>query len=109
MPESLSSRIYKARYFLNCGFLDELEGNSPPFFWKSIHKAIKVLSKGVRCRVGDARAIEVHNDSWISDNDNFLFINSTPIEGCEHLEVNGLIHSNNGALDTDMVEGLLTP
>lgn len=34
-PESLSSRIYKARYFAESNFLEAGIGNNPSFIWRS--------------------------------------------------------------------------
>lgn len=67
-PDTLSSRILKAKYFPDCFFLDAKLGNSPSMIWRSIWEARKVLMRGLRWRVGDGRTIRVWHDRWLSSN-----------------------------------------
>lgn len=51
-PDSLVSRLYKARYFADSDFFVSSLGNNPNFIWRSILAAKEMLLKGVRWRIG---------------------------------------------------------
>ncbi len=46
-PQSLFSRVFKARYFPTCSFLDAPLGSNPSFLWRSILSSREVLTKGL--------------------------------------------------------------
>ncbi|TYI59721.1 hypothetical protein E1A91_D10G057100v1, partial [Gossypium mustelinum] len=77
-PESLSCKVFKARYCSDSDFLDSTEGSALSFIWKSI-----------------TRQRNVSNDPWINDGENF-YVDTAPLEGCENMQVCYLIHSNEG-------------
>ena len=56
---SLFYRVYKARYFPNCSFMDTGLGNNPSYFWRSLLAAREIIQEGVVWKVGDGRKIVV--------------------------------------------------
>lgn len=64
-PDTLASKILKAKYFPVCSFMDARLGNSPSLIWRSICEARKVLDKGLYWRVGDGRSIRVWQEKWL--------------------------------------------
>lgn len=51
-PDSLASKIYKARYFAQHGFLEAKLGGNPIFIWRSIWEAKEVVISGLRWCIG---------------------------------------------------------
>ncbi|XP_031111814.1 uncharacterized protein LOC116015781 [Ipomoea triloba] len=69
-PQSLASRIYKARYFLNSSFIDATLGNRPSFCWRSIMASHTLIYSGVRCRIDNGTSNLVWGDPWLSGDPN---------------------------------------
>jgi len=67
-PDALISRMYKAKYFPGCNFLDSTLGHNPSFVWRSICNFKFILRAGSRWRIGDGSSISVWNNSWLLDN-----------------------------------------
>ena len=67
-PNTLNARIYKARYFPQCNFLESELGHNPSFVWRSLCKSKFILKAGSRWKIGDGRSISVWNNYWMKDN-----------------------------------------
>ncbi|XP_019168807.1 PREDICTED: uncharacterized protein LOC109164714 [Ipomoea nil] len=66
-PDALVTKVFKARYFPNCSFLEAKRGSNPSFVWSSIWESQTVLEKGLRWRVGNGESIRVWGDPWLPD------------------------------------------
>lgn len=64
-PDSLLSRMLKARYFPRTSFMDACVGFQPSFTWRSILKGREALDMGLRWQVGNGAKISVFKDRWI--------------------------------------------
>lgn len=64
-PNSLLSRIFKAKYFPNCGVLVAPVKSNASFSWKSIASAIDLIRHGLRWRIGIGTSIDVWHDNWL--------------------------------------------
>ncbi|XP_040956169.1 uncharacterized protein [Gossypium hirsutum] len=64
-PNSLLTRVLKAKYFPNSDFFKAQLGNLPSFTWKSIWAARGLLDNGRCWRVGRGDQISIWGDSWI--------------------------------------------
>lgn len=64
-PHALVSRIVKARYYPRTPFLDANLGFNTSFVWRSIWKAIEVLSLGCGWSIRDRSYIMAMNEPWI--------------------------------------------
>ncbi|XP_074315099.1 uncharacterized protein LOC141651279 [Silene latifolia] len=64
-PESLVSRVLKARYFKNSSVLEACRGFDPSFTWRSMWGAKSLLLEGLCWRVGNGSMINVWDDKWI--------------------------------------------
>ncbi|XP_023926560.2 uncharacterized mitochondrial protein AtMg00310-like [Quercus suber] len=62
---SLSVRVYKARYFPNCSFM-EAELGCPSFLWRSLLEARELIRAGSAWHVGDGQSIEVNDHRWLN-------------------------------------------
>ncbi|KAI5410367.1 hypothetical protein KIW84_055752 [Lathyrus oleraceus] len=64
-PHYLVYRIFKARYYPRTPFLDANLGFNTSFVWRSIWKAMEVLSLGCGWIIGDESYIMAMNEPWI--------------------------------------------
>ena len=63
--QSLFYKVYMARYFPNCSFLEADFGHNPSYVWQSLLMARDILVEGTKWRVGDGQKIEVASHKWI--------------------------------------------
>ncbi|KAG6650561.1 hypothetical protein CIPAW_06G052300 [Carya illinoinensis] len=65
VPQSLVSRVFKEKYFLNCDVMEaELKG-SPSYIWRSIWSSMNLVKEGLVWRVGNGRDISIWKDKWL--------------------------------------------
>ena len=64
-PTSLFSRVYKAKYFPQCSFVEAKLGSNPSYAWQSLMAAQGVVRRGMRWQVGNGNKIRVWQDKWI--------------------------------------------
>ncbi|XP_024630838.1 uncharacterized protein [Medicago truncatula] len=64
-PDSLVSKIFKARYYPNSNFLDAKLGHNPSFVWRSILSAKVVVRQGARWKIGAGFDIPIISEPWI--------------------------------------------
>jgi len=66
-PDSLLTRVYKARYFKQKDFMNAVVGSRPSFAWRSIIHGRDLLEKGIMKNIGNGQSTSVWNDKWIFD------------------------------------------
>lgn len=64
-PNSLMSRLLKARYFPAGNFLNASLGHNPSYTWRSLHSSQDLLRLGCRWEIGDGTSIRVWEEPWI--------------------------------------------
>ena len=64
-PNSLITRIYKAKYFPFSDNLSAKLGCSPSYAWRSIFNSLEVIRRGIRWRVGNGKMIHIWEDKWL--------------------------------------------
>lgn len=69
-PDSLVSRIYKARYFPSNNFLSSSLGHNPSFVWRSVWEAKNLVQMGVRWEIGSGDNIAIIGQPWLNDRSN---------------------------------------
>ena len=69
-PNSLVSRIYKARYFPNCSFMEASTGSNSSFVWRSVWEAKQVISAGMRWKIGSGNLVNIVGQPWLLDDNN---------------------------------------
>ena len=69
---SLFFRVYKARYFPNCSFMEAELGNNQSYVWQSLLGARDILKEGTQWKVGDGQSISVSAHRWLSHKPIFL-------------------------------------
>lgn len=66
-PNSLFSRFYKIRYFVNSLFLESVIGRRPSYVWRSILFRRELLIKGIKRLIGNGEETLVWIDKWLYD------------------------------------------
>uniref|UniRef100_A0A803QG04 Reverse transcriptase n=1 Tax=Cannabis sativa TaxID=3483 RepID=A0A803QG04_CANSA len=64
-PDSIASRILKARYFRHSSFLEASKGHSPSYSWSSLLWGRDLLKNGLIWKVGNGQNIRTLQDTWI--------------------------------------------
>ncbi|XP_052480727.1 uncharacterized protein LOC128035332 [Gossypium raimondii] len=64
-PNSLVTKVLKAKYFPKVDFLNSSLGNNASYTWKSIWATKGVLAEGLCWRVGKCINISISRDNWI--------------------------------------------
>ena len=57
-------RVFKAKYFPR-GSIFEAQVVGGSYAWQSILKVRRVISKGMRWRIGDGKSTSIYNDNWL--------------------------------------------
>ncbi|XP_019164321.1 PREDICTED: uncharacterized protein LOC109160490 [Ipomoea nil] len=65
-PESLVTRLLKAKYYPMTEFMDAQIGQNPSFIWHSILAGRRALQLGVARRVGDGRDTKIWGWEWLA-------------------------------------------
>lgn len=100
-PESLVTRMYKARYFPESDFLQSKLGNSPSFIWRSVFAAKDVLLAGARWRIGSGEDIKIVGQPWLQDEANPCI--TTVSQSILNQTVSSLMVVGRREWDTDIV------
>lgn len=82
-PNTLSSRILKAKYFPNKDFMETSLGSNPSFIWRSIWSSQTILAKGLRWKIGEGQHIKIWTHPWLRDPTNFYI--QTPYTSLEYV------------------------
>lgn len=64
-PNSLFSRVYKAKYFPYCTFAEGTLGRDPSYAWRSLMAAQNIVHRGMGWQVRNGNKIRVWHDKWI--------------------------------------------
>lgn len=103
-PHRLSSKLYKARYFADCHFLQSKLGNNPSFIWRSIWEAKHVVSAGTRWKVGNGKEINILHQPWLQDGTNPYI--TTELQGLDNATVHSLRTEDGQQCDREILEDL---
>ncbi|WOH12304.1 hypothetical protein DCAR_0831806 [Daucus carota subsp. sativus] len=103
-PESLVTKIYKAKYFSGGDFLTSSLGHNPSFIWRSIHAAKQLLLEGVKWRIGNGESIYISGQPWLHDNTNQFFTTESP--AIENQKVSSLFKLDEKEWDVEIIEDI---
>ncbi|CAH9135001.1 unnamed protein product, partial [Cuscuta epithymum] len=107
-PDSLLSKVFKARYFPRSSFIEAKIGGSPSFIWRSIMEAKPAIINNFRWRIGNGKSVNIWRDPWLPDR-SYPKPVSQVIQGLEETKVEGLISNGNREWDRDLVFELFNP
>lgn len=64
-PDSLASKIMKAKYYASSSIQEAKLGNKSSFAWRSILGSSELLKKGLFWRIGNGEKMRIWGDKWI--------------------------------------------
>ncbi|XP_065623699.1 uncharacterized protein LOC136065014 [Quercus suber] len=108
-PNSIISRIYKAKYFPSSDLLNSKLGCNPSFAWRSIHGSIEVIKKGTRWRVGNGKLIHIWEDRWMPTPSTYKVISPLPHNFDDFPMVSALIDPDTKRWNVDLVRRTFLP
>uniref|UniRef100_A0A2N9GKZ6 RNase H type-1 domain-containing protein n=1 Tax=Fagus sylvatica TaxID=28930 RepID=A0A2N9GKZ6_FAGSY len=79
--QSLFAKVFKAKYFPNCSFVQAKVKSGCFYIWRSIATARSVLEQGSKWRVGNGECILIRKDRWVPNQANGLI--PYPIDGLQ--------------------------
>lgn len=103
-PESLVSRVYKAKYFRNGNYLDSKLGANPSFTWRSIWEARELVSAGACWKIGTGSCIDIVGQPWLANTDNSFV--TTVNQTLQQNKVQSLMHIHRREWDREVVQDL---
>lgn len=103
-PDSLSTKLFKARYFPEGNFIDAKLGNNPSFVWRSIWEAKDVVLSGVRWRVGTGACINILGQPWLQDELNPMV--TSDAQALQPQKVHSLLKFDRQEWDVDLIRDL---
>ena len=106
--DTLFYKIFKARFFPHCSFMEAKESASGSYAWKSILKGREVIKMGSRFQVGNGKNIKIWQHHWLPIKHPPL-VTSPIIESMKDAMVDCLIDEDTRKWDADMVDGILVP
>ncbi|XP_019170410.1 PREDICTED: uncharacterized protein LOC109165884 [Ipomoea nil] len=101
-PQSLVSRVYKARYYPASSFYEAALGNNPSFCWRSILAAKGLICGGVRRRIGNGKSTLIWDHPWIHDDNQPRILTEKPPQLAQ-AKVEGLIDQQTGTWDHEIL------
>ena len=90
-PDTLVSKVFKARYFPRSNYLGSTLGHNPSFVWRSIFSAKLVVRHGARWMVGSGYGIPIIDEPWLSGGSRVALI-SPAAQSLQGYSVGHLIH-----------------
>ncbi|XP_021736558.1 uncharacterized protein LOC110703114 [Chenopodium quinoa] len=105
-PESLASKILKARYFKNTCVMEARRGYDPSYTWRSIWGAKGLLRDGLVWRVGNGANIRAWKDAWLVKDGKPISVQQ-PNGVEENMLVHELLSVNGSDWDVEKVRGLV--
>ncbi|XP_058779420.1 uncharacterized protein LOC131653326 [Vicia villosa] len=71
-PDILVTRLYKAKYYPNCDFLDSSIGHNPSYVWRSIWSLKFMVQGGYKWSVGSGESIPAWGQIWLHDSTSLM-------------------------------------
>ncbi|XP_062080209.1 uncharacterized protein LOC133784961 [Humulus lupulus] len=103
-PQSLVSRLYKARYYPQDSFLSAKIGGSPSYIWRSIMASQELIRQGAAVRIGDGKSINILEVPWLPNSDPYIHTTSTVLVNKKAVQ---LMKVDQCEWDEDLLQDLL--
>ena len=107
-PNSLVSRVLKAKYYPNQSFLEASIKGNPSLIWRSICGAKQVLIDGLIWRVGTGENIKIWKDSWLIGSPCSKIL-SAPWVLEANAMVSELINHEQGCWNSELIDQIFLP
>ncbi|XP_012853795.1 PREDICTED: uncharacterized protein LOC105973319 [Erythranthe guttata] len=108
-PDSLLSRLLKARYFPRTGFLRASNGVRPSTTLRNIVYAKPFLEIGLRKRIGNGKNTAIWGDSWLQTDGAFKVITKRPLHSSFPDQVADLIDNSTKNWNEQLINDVFWP
>ncbi|KAG7594035.1 Reverse transcriptase domain [Arabidopsis thaliana x Arabidopsis arenosa] len=106
-PQSLLSRVLKAKYFSKSALMEATLGHRPSHAWRSIIQGMQLIKQGLKWRIGDGNTVRVWHDPWIDNPPRpARYLHNQPPD---HLKVSGLMLPHSTSWDEEKLNDILCP
>lgn len=102
-PDSLVSKVFRARYFKHTNIMGASLGSNPSYIWRSILWTRDILNKGLYWKVENGENIHAKRDVWIPNLTNGKITSNVTYDS--NVKVNPLI-LNSKTWDTNKLHNL---
>lgn len=80
-PNSLVSKVLKARYYPDCHLLQACRTGGSSYTWSGIWEAKEVIKTGLRWVLGDGQTISITSDGWLRNKEDLCVDQRTTTAG----------------------------
>lgn len=106
-PDTLVAKLFKAKYFPHCDFLEAKVGSNSSYAWRSLCEARALLKKGIKWKIWSGNDIKVWSHAWTIDRSVPVAVNSDVAS--LDLRVSNLWVSGMKMWDANLVRNLMHP
>ncbi|KAL0014096.1 hypothetical protein SO802_001165 [Lithocarpus litseifolius] len=104
----MTHRVFKAKYFAECTFMEAQVGKKPSYMWRSLMAAKEIIEAGSRWLIGNGRKVHIWRDRWLPSPDSFRVI--SPQRHNSDVEmVAQLIDSEAGTWKAELLQEVFLP
>jgi hypothetical protein len=107
-PEALVTKVYKAKYFPNCDFMEAQMGNTASYTWRSICHSKWILQRGCFWTIGNGEHVNIWTDNWLPNQNGFK-VWSKPQENHNYEKVNDLINFDTKQWNLPVINSIFLP
>lgn len=101
-PESLVTKLFKARYFPRSDYLNAKVGHNPSFVWRSIFSAKMIVRSGARWKIGNNINIPMFEAPWLRNGGVISGVGQSS-DVLQNVRVHSLIDQNTNGWNYNMV------
>ena len=106
--ESLVYKVFKARYFPRCNFVQAGIGSNPSYAWRSIMATQDIVKRGIKWQVGNGSSIQILRYKWRPTPPSHRVV-SPPSDWPLNATVDSLLDVDEGVWKKEVVQSLFLP
>ncbi|KAG7547813.1 Ribonuclease H domain [Arabidopsis suecica] len=106
-PQSLLSRVLKAKYFSKTHLMEAKLGSRPSHAWRSIFQGMQLIKQGLKWRICDGNTVRVWHDQWLDNPPRPA--KSLSIHNSTNLKVSDLMKPSTTIWDDNKLRELIHP
>ena len=107
-PDSLTHKVFKARYFAKGSFMDAQVGKKQSYVWRSIMVAKETIKVGSKWIIGNGRKVNIWCDRWLRLADSFKVL-SPQGHNTKVVKVAQLIDNVTGTWKAELIKETFLP